>query len=145
MLFVLAMEVINKAIHWLDDQGVLTRLGPVGVQRVSLYADDLIMLLIPDESDLLAIKNLLQIFGEASGLFANLGKSVATPLRCDEEDIQRVCDILSCLIENFPSRYLSIPPSIFKLTKVDEQMIIDRIAARIPLWKGNLLTSHHRR
>jgi len=70
---------------------------------------------------------------------------VATPLRCDEEDIQRVCDILSCLIENFPSRYLSIPPSIFKLTKVDEQMIIDRIAARIPLWKGNLLTSHHRR
>jgi len=68
MLFVLAMEVINKAIHWLDDQGVLTRLGPVGVQRVSLYADDLIMLLIPDESDLLAIKNLLQIFGEASGL-----------------------------------------------------------------------------
>jgi hypothetical protein len=139
MLFVLAMDVFNKTIQWLDDQRLLTPL-PAGVQRASLYADDLIMLLIPDEDNLLTIKTVLQLFGEASGLFANLDKSVATPIHCTDDDIQRVQSILSCRLESFPSRYLGIPLSIFRLNKVDEQGIVDRVAARIPTWKGNLLT-----
>jgi len=64
MLFVLAMDVFNKTIQWLDDQRLLTPL-PAGVQRASLYADDLIMLLIPDEDNLLTIKTVLQLFGES--------------------------------------------------------------------------------
>jgi hypothetical protein len=32
-----------------------------------------------------------------------------------------------------------VPLSIFKLSRINEQAIVDRIAARIPLWKGNLL------
>lgn len=142
MLFVLAMEVFNKTIQWPDDQRLLTPL-PAGVQRASLYADDFIMLLIPDEDDLLTIKTVLQLIGEASGLFANLDKSVGTPIHCtddDIDDIQRVQSILSCRLESFPSRYLGIPLSIFRLNKVDEQGIVDRVAARIPTWKGNLLT-----
>lgn len=138
MLFVL-VEGINRTIRWLDTQNALTRLGPVEVQRVSLYANDLIMLLVPNTEDLLATKTLLQNFGEASGLFANLDKSVATPLHCQGDDLDRILHILGCRIEDFPSKYLGIPLSIFKLKKCDEQSIIDKIAARIPLWKGNLL------
>lgn len=48
-------------------------------------------------------------------------------------------EILSCWIEDFPSRYLGIPLSIFRLRKGDEQAIIDAVAACIPLWKGSLL------
>lgn len=109
------------------------------MQRVSLYADDLIMLLIPNVGDLRAIKSLLQLFGESSGLFANLDKSTATPIHCDDEDVQRIHGILNCQIQGFPVRYLGVPLSIFKLRKADEQLIIDKIAARIPHWKGNLL------
>lgn len=129
-----------RAILWLDGHHVLTALGPVGVQRLSLYADDLIMLIIPNTQDLNAIKMLLQFFGESSGLFANFDKSTATPIHCDEEDIQRINDILNCQVQEFPVRYLGVPLSIFKLTKADEQPIIDKIAARLPHWKGNLLT-----
>lgn len=140
MLFVLVMEVINHVVRWSDDQDLLSLLGPAAVQhRVSLYADDLILFVVPNANDLLVIKVLLQIFGDASALFANLDKSVATLLHCLEEDIQRVQDVLACRIESFPCRYLGIPLSIFKLKKADEQVIIDTIAARIPVWKGNLL------
>ena len=39
MLFVLVMEVLNRMLQWLDDEGLLAQLGVAGrVQRVSLYA-----------------------------------------------------------------------------------------------------------
>ena len=93
----------------------------------------------PNEHDLLVLRSTLQIFGLASGLFANLDKSVATTMHCSEDDIARVHHIISCRIEGFPSRYLGIPLSIFRLKKGEEQALIDAVAARIPQWKGNLL------
>lgn len=93
----------------------------------------------PLERDLQAIRGALNIFGLASGLFSNLEKSVATPMHCSEDDVARVVSILSYRIENFPLRYLGIPLSVYKLKRSEEQPLIDKIAARIPGWKGNLL------
>jgi len=89
--------------------------------------------------DLQVIKAVLTIFGLASGLFSNLDKSVASPLHCSENDIARVRDILSCRIEDLPCRYLGAPLSVRRLKTSDEQALIDKIAARIPKWKGNML------
>lgn len=60
-------------------------------------------------------------------------------MHCSKEDIARVQQALSCRVEGFPSCYLGIPLSIFKLKKGEEQALIDAIAARIPQWKGNLM------
>lgn len=140
MLFMLAMEVINRTVMWLDSQGFLSGLGVNHpVERVSLYADDMVLFVAPLQQDLVVLKLALEVFGLASGLFANLDKSVATPLHCAEEDITRIQQILACRVEGFPSRYLGIPLSIFRLKRSDEQPLIDAVAARIPLWKGNLL------
>ena len=132
--------LINHMVCWLDDESLLAQLGAAGtVQRVSLYADDLVLFVEPNDQDLRVLKLTLQTFGLASGLFANLDKSMATPMHCSEDDIARVQQILSCQVEGFPGRYLGIPLSIFRLKKGEEQALIDAIAARIPLWKGNLL------
>jgi hypothetical protein len=140
MLFVLVMEVINHTVRWLDGEGLLAQLGVAGtVQRVSLYADDLVLFVAPNDQDLRVLKSTLQIFGLASRLFANLDKSIATPMHCSEDDISRVQQILSCQIEGFPSRYRGIPLSILRLKKGEEQARIDAVTAHIPLWKGNLL------
>jgi hypothetical protein len=140
MLFVLVMEVINHMVCWLDTEGLLGQLGTAGtVQRVSLYADDMVLFVSPSDRDLRVLKTTLEIFGLASGLFTNLDKSVATPLHCSEADVARVLHILACRVESFPSRYLGVPLSIFKLKKSDEQALIDAVTARLPLWKGNLL------
>lgn len=58
---------------------------------------------------------------------------MAAPLNCSVDNIQWVQQILSCWIENFPSRYLGIPLSVFRLKKGEEQAIIDAVAAQIPL------------
>lgn len=135
MLFVLTMEVLNHALRWVEEHGLLSHLrGFVGC-RVSLYADDLVLFVAPEVRDLEAMKAALL----ASGLFSNLDKSVATPMNCSEEAVERVRDILSCRIEEFPCRYLGVPLSIRRLKKSEEQPLIDKVAARIPKWKGELL------
>jgi hypothetical protein len=90
MLFVLVMEVLNHLLHWVEQRGLLTAIPGVVGSRVSLYADNLVLFLTPTEPDLQAIRATMMIFGLASGLFANLDKSVATPLNCSELDLARV-------------------------------------------------------
>lgn len=94
---------------------------------------------MPEVDDLVALRSVLQIFGRASRLFANLDKSVATPLHCTEEQIQRVQQFLSYRPEDFPCRYLGVPLSIYRLKREQEQAVIDTVAARILQWRGNLL------
>jgi hypothetical protein len=66
MLFVLVMEVINHIVCWLDSEGLLAQLGSAAVQqRASLYADDLIFFVVPNENDLLVLRSILHIFGLA--------------------------------------------------------------------------------
>ncbi|XP_066334366.1 uncharacterized protein [Miscanthus floridulus] len=60
--------------------------------RVSLYADDVVMFIKPEMNDIVAIKTILQIFGDA-------------------------------------------------LRRTEEQFLIDTVAARIPLWKGQLMNT----
>ena len=51
---------------------------------------------------------------------------------------------LPCQTSDFPCKYLGIPLSPHKLTKAQAQPIIDRIAARLPGWKADLLTKSGR-
>ena len=133
MLFVVIMEVLNHLFGWLDDQGFLTPLRIIGLpSRISLYADEVVMFVVPKAQDMLVVKAALLMFGEASGLFSNLDKSVATPIGCTDLDMSLIKETLSCKVANFPCRYLGIPLSIYKLGKADEQKLIDSVAARIP-------------
>jgi hypothetical protein len=95
--------------------------------------------MVPLARDLRTIRASLTIFGLASGLFSNLEKSVAAPLHCSEDDVARVHEILSCQIEELPCRYLGVPLSVRRLRRSDEQFLIDKVTAKIPKWKGNML------
>jgi hypothetical protein len=139
MLFVLTMELLNHVLWWVEQQQFLTPLHVSVPSRASLYADDLVLFVAPTVPDLEMVKAALAIFGLASGLFSNLDKSVATPIHCSEPDVAWVWDILSCRIEEFPCQYLGILLSVRRLKRSEEQPLIDKVAARIPKWKGNML------
>lgn len=116
MLFVLAMEVLGGLVRWAESQSFFSSLGcPAVHSRISLYADDVIMFIVPRPGDLVAIKSIVRIFGDASGLYANLDKCVATPIECSEEELQLVAELLSCTIRAFLCKYLGIPLSTRKL------------------------------
>jgi len=135
------MEVLNRLLVWVETRGHLSPISGIAASRVSLYADDLLLFIKPTENDLRVVMATLNIFGLASGLFSNLQKSVATPIHCSDQEILRIQDILACAIHDFPCRYLGIPLSVRKLKRVDEQPLLDKVAARIPGWKGNLLNT----
>ena len=83
MLFVLAMEVLGGLIRWAESQSIFSPLRCAAVRsRVSLYADDVVMFIKPEMNDIVAIKTILQIFGDVSGLYTNLGKCVTNLISC---------------------------------------------------------------
>lgn len=52
----------------------------------------------------------------------------------------RVQLILSYRVEPFPC-HLGIPLSVHKLKRSEEQFLVDKVAKRIPSWKGSLLNA----
>ncbi|WVZ78989.1 LOW QUALITY PROTEIN: hypothetical protein U9M48_026623, partial [Paspalum notatum var. saurae] len=137
MLFVIVMEALNGLIGLADREGFLSRFRLPSICRALLYADDLVIFLVPSRSDLSLLKSLLEVFAGASGLFANLAKCSATPIACQLEDLALVQQTRALI--NFPCVYLGIPLSTRKLRRGEEQAVIDKVAAKIPRWKGNLL------
>lgn len=85
--------------------GVLAPLASTGLrQRISLFADDVMLFIKPNDADLQACAMLLQPFGEASGLKINLSKSAAMPIRCDPTMMQRVEAILGYPTGTYPCK-----------------------------------------
>jgi hypothetical protein len=115
--FVLVMEVLNHLLRWVEQRGLLTAIAGLPGPQVSLYADDLVLFVVPEERDLEAVKAALTIFILASGLFSNVEKSVAMPLHCSDLHVARIQNILSCRIEDFPCRYLGVLLSVYKLKR----------------------------
>jgi len=99
----------------------------------------LLVFLTPVQEDIAVMKEILRIFGEASGLFTNMDKCVATPIQCSPDQTEFFRSLFGCRVADFPCRYLGIPLSVHKLNRSDEQALIDAVANRIPAWKGSLL------
>jgi hypothetical protein len=69
----------------------------------------------------------------------NRGKCAAYPIRCDEVDMAQVMDGFQCPVKEFPCIYLGMPLHYRQLHRVEIQPIIDKVAARLPTWKGRFL------
>jgi hypothetical protein len=128
MLFIVAMDVIGFLITKAENEGVLRPLAPRTLQHRVSYADDVVLFLQPVVEDINLVLDILQLFGEASGLCNNVQKSSVYPIRCDEVEKAVVRQLLPCDLRDFPCRYLGLPLSLKKLTKEQLQPIIDRIA-----------------
>ncbi|WVZ68209.1 hypothetical protein U9M48_017172 [Paspalum notatum var. saurae] len=141
MLFVLVMDVLNALVNLADADGLFTPLARPAIRcRASLYADDLVIFVRPIRKDLLLLRSILDLFAGCSGLCSNLDKCSATPIRCSEDDLGRVQSILGCQVVQFPCTYLGAPLSTKKLPHAVEQVLVDKVARRIPRWKGKLLS-----
>ena len=146
MLFILVMDVLSHLITKASDEQLLQPLARTALQhRISLYADDVVIFLRPSASDIEITLDILQLFGEASGLKTNVQKSSVLPIQCTEEDKLVLQEHLPCQISEFPCKYLGVPLSPLKLTKAQIQPIIEKIGDRLPGWKADLLTKAGRK
>lgn len=95
-------------------------LGQVVIHRASFYADDLVVLVTPQQEDFVCLKRILDLFAGASGLITNVDKCQATPIRCFDEMMASLQLVFPCVVTPFPCRYLGIPLSLPRLKRGDE-------------------------
>lgn len=105
-----------------------------------LYATDVVLFLKPAASDINIVTDILQLFGEASGLRTNIQKSSVVPIQCEPSDIENIQALLPCRLEGFPIKYLGLPLSLKELTRAQLQPLIDKLADQLPGWKADLMT-----
>jgi hypothetical protein len=107
--------------------------------RVSLYADDAAIFLTPTAHDLSGLANLLQQFGEVTGLVTNVMKSSIAPIQCADIDLHDLLNNFPATTAPFPIKYLGLPLSLGRLKRADLQPYIDKAVARLNPWKGRFL------
>ena len=139
-LFILVMEILHLMIERAMACGLLSPLAETGLRhRTSIYADDVVTFIWPQERDLRVFTRLLDDFRLASGLRANLEKCSAHLIHCGEHEIALVERELHCPLLPFPFRYLGLPLSLQKLTSEQLQYLVDSIANHLPRWRVGLL------
>jgi hypothetical protein len=76
MLFILAIDPLQRLLHKATQLGLLSPIGadPIKV-RTSLYVDDAMLFIQPIAQDLSNLQHLLNVFGQATGLCTNVHKS----------------------------------------------------------------------
>jgi hypothetical protein len=140
MLYVIGMEVLTLMVRKAVDEQLLTGLAGIApLQRVSIYADDVVLFVKAEEQELLATRYILDVFGRGTGLEINYRKTTATIIRGSEQDRERVRDILHCQLADFPIRYLGLQLALRPLTKQEWQPLLDSVLNVAPAWQRGLI------
>ena len=140
LLFDIAIDPLQQILDKATASGLMSE-SPGGSQhpRISLYADDAAIFIAPSVQDISCLANILQGFGEVTGMVTNVAKSSIAPIRCSDVDLTAVLANFSAAITQFPLKYLGLPLSLGRLRRTDLQPYIDKAASRLNPLKGRFL------
>jgi hypothetical protein len=140
MLFVAGMEALTAmVVKAVDEQVFQSLAGIKPLQRISIFADDVVLFIRPKENELIAVKEILRIFRGASGLRVNYIKTTATLIRGNDELEERVKEIMGCNIAKFPIKYLGLQLALRPLTRSEWQPLLDGVSHFIPPWQRGMI------
>jgi hypothetical protein len=91
------------------------------------------------QGDLQLTKANFKLFRSSSSLGCNVSKCQMVHIRCNPEQIGLAHELFPCPVKDFPIVYLGIPLSTVKLPKAAFQLMVDRMADKLPAWKGRLM------
>jgi len=92
-----------------------------------------------DSSQLVNLRNILQIFSAYTGLKVNYSKSVMVPINITEERLQSLANTFGCITGSLPFTYLGLPLGTTKPT-VQEFLPLVKKCERKILVTSNLLS-----
>ncbi|KAM0869762.1 hypothetical protein ACQ4PT_040463 [Festuca glaucescens] len=126
------METLSAMVTKAVEEGLFGSLASISpLQKILVYADDVVMFLKLECRELWAVRHILSLFGEASGLQVNFRKTTAMLIRGTHEE-ERTTWILGCELARFPIRYLGL----VKILKYDKRT---RALVRLPFIQNMLL------
>jgi hypothetical protein len=137
LIFVIAMDPLQKLFHLATDKGYLSKLrGRTTQLRVSMYVDDTSIFVKPTRENMLALADLLTFFGESSGLKTNFQKSTIIPIRCEGLNLNNILVGSPTEVSAFPIKYLGLSLTVKCLKQVDFQPLVDKAISKLTLWNG---------
>ena len=80
---------------------------------------------------MVALKNMLHIFQQSTGLKVNFGKSSMIPINLEQDEAQRLSNILGCRLEQLPFTYLGLPLGTTRPKIVDLMPLVDSVERRL--------------
>jgi Reverse transcriptase (RNA-dependent DNA polymerase) len=139
-IFIIKMDFLPTWIKKLNELQVLQ--SPFqGCRSCLLYADDTLLFIKSEESQLRTLKLILHIFEKMSELKINLLKSELIMTRTSEHQVNHLAQILKCQAATFPIKYLGLPLSNKALTRNQYQLMIDMEEGRLSGWKADKLST----
>ncbi|WVZ88110.1 hypothetical protein U9M48_034662 [Paspalum notatum var. saurae] len=141
MLFILAMDTLNRLVSRAASRGILSRPGYLAIKfHCSLYADDVIIFFGASVLEAARVKRLLGTFGSASDFMVNLNKSSLSMIAADEQITTEIAGVLECKVAEFPFTYLGLPLSSKALPKASLHGMVDSVAKKLPTCHWPLMT-----
>lgn len=86
--------------------------------RVGLYADDAVIFANPCHEEVNKLMCILQLFGDATGLWINPLKSTVAAIRCESIDLAQVLENFGGQTVDFPMKYVSLPITLTRVRLV---------------------------
>jgi hypothetical protein len=100
----------KKMLDMATAEGLLTPIGADLIKmRTSLYADDAMLFMQPNASNLSDVWELLIHFGEATSLCTNTHKSEVFSIRCEGLNISRIIEQMPLKQGHLPCKYMGHP------------------------------------
>ena len=142
LLFVLAMEYLSRLMQKASTLPQFNHHPHCKALNLThlMFADDLLLFGRADIHTIRIIKDTLDQFTLTTGLAANLHKSQIYVGGC-LPTLHHQCLQVSGFQEGaLPMKYLGIPISASRLTKLDCSILVDKIRARVHIWASRNLS-----
>ena len=143
LLFNLAADALDHMFDKAKQAGLLKVVVPHliqgGITHLQ-YADDTIILTGCEDKYIKVMKFLLYCFEWMSGLKINYHKSEVIVFGVEEEEQQRIANMLNCKIGKLPMTYLGIPISEKNLRLKDFTNMTSKLRKKLQPWKSRNLS-----
>jgi hypothetical protein len=100
--------------------------------RTSMYADDTALFTRSKASYMGNLHRLLQLFGTTTCLSTNISKLEIVSINYEGIHLPMILGSFQAAVTGLPYRYLGLPLCLGRLRKEDEQILIDRVAGKLP-------------
>ena len=134
LLFNLVVDILTrmlmKAANHQLIEGLCAEICP-GRIICFQYADDTLLIVQADETQLLALKDMLVAFHKSTGLKVNFHKSCILPINVSPEETTRLATVFGCQVGTLPFTYLGLPVGTTRPRIVDLVPVVDRFERRL--------------
>jgi hypothetical protein len=134
LIFVLAADLLQAILNKAMNQHLI--FPPINRAAcpdfpVIQYADDTLVVMRANSSELICLKAILHSFTESTGLKVNFNKSCMMPINMDELRLEHFANTLSCKKGQLPFTYLGLPLGITKPSLEYFLPMVQRVEKRL--------------